>query len=358
MGVGTLGILLLVACQPEIQTLGEVDRQLATTMRLGLPPPAPPGNRFADNPEAAELGRAFFSDPGFSATGTFSCASCHQPERRFTDGERVHTMLGVGKRNVPTIESTAWQTWFFWDGRADSAWSQAVGPILDPDEMGNTPAGVRRHVERNWREPFETTFGPMGTMDESDVLAAVGKAIEAHERTLAHRESAFDRFVDAGFSGDALSVAEQRGMALFFEKGCTNCHNGPMFTDHAFHNVGVPPVDATDLDVGRGDGAAKALADPFNCRSKFSDSDTCDELRFLDPTFEDAPGSFKTPSLRSVAFTAPYFHNGSVHTLEQVIEVYDRLPGTPLLGHRDLVLQPLALSTADRDALAAFLRVL
>lgn len=348
----------LLACSADEPSFSPAQKQFAEGLRFAADKPESPGNPHADVPAVAELGRLLFDDPGLSETGSFSCATCHQPERRFTDGERVHTMLGVGKRNVPSIETSTWQTWFFWDGRADSAWAQAIQPVLDPLEMGNTPAGVRERISTAWLAPFEANFGPIAAMDDEQVLANVGKAIEAHERTILPRENPFDHFVDAGFTGDALNIAEQRGLVLFVEKGCTNCHNGPLLTDHSFHNIGVPPIDARDLDRGRAAGAELVLAGTFNCRSRHSSAKTCDELRFLDPEFEDAVGAFKTPSLRGVSATAPYFHNGSVNTLDQVIEFYDRLPGTPLLGHRDLVLRPLQLSESERADLVAFVSVL
>lgn len=351
-------MLGFLACREHAPALTPAQREAAIALRFVAERTESLGNHYADIPATAELGRALFEDSGLSRTGSFSCATCHQAERRFTDGERVHTMLGVGKRNVQTIETSAWQTWFFWDGRADSAWSQATGPILDPTEMGNTPAGVRERIATAWLAPFEANFGAVAAMDDEQVLANVGKAIEAHERTLSPAENALDRFVDADFRGDALSLSEQRGLVLFLEKGCTNCHNGPLLTDHTFHNIGVPPINARDLDRGRADGAALVLSGAFNCQSRHSAANACDELRFLDPEFEDAVGAFKTPTLRGVNATAPYFHNGSVNTLDEVIEFYDRLPGTPLLGHRDLVLQPLELSETERADLVAFVSIL
>lgn len=357
-GTALVPLVFVQGCQPPPPEFDEATRSLAMSMRLPVDPSPSPSNRFADSPEAAELGRQLYFDTGLSKNGRNSCSTCHDPARGFSNGERVATMEGTGTRNVPTVQSVAWQTWFFWDGRADSAWSQAIGPILNPLELANTPAGVRNHLLESPPPGFETLFGPIESMDERQVLVTIGKSLEAFERTLRPSPGGFDQFVEEGFSGDGLSVEQQRGMEVFFERGCTNCHNGPLFTDHAFHNIGAPPAHANESDDGRKSGAIAVLESEFNCRSGFSDSTVCDELRFLDPDFEDAPGSFKTPTLRGVANTAPYFHNGSVNRLDEVVEFYDRMPGKPLFGHRDLVLSPLGLSDDEAAALVSFLAAL
>lgn len=360
-----MGIFALVACVPAGFT--DDDKALLGTLSP-IPAPAPsPTNRFADDPGAAALGEVLFSDAGLSADGERSCATCHSPDRHFTDGNPVATAIGVGTRNVPTAEAAAWQTWFFWDGRADSAWAQATGPLTNPIEMGNTAEGVHARVVEAHLPAFEAVFGPMPA-DPPATLALVGKALEAFERTLSPGASRFDRYVAeiqaTGTSG-LFTDAESRGLRAFLDHGCVNCHNGPLLTDHSFHNLGVQQVTNGGFDVGRSVGAVKLSRDPYNCLGAYSDAPSlpdgprdCPELRYLDVTFVDWLQAFKTPTLRNVALTAPYMHDGSLPTLESVLDFYSELPGKPIVGHRELTLEPLDLSEGERADLVAFLGTL
>lgn len=356
--------LSAAACSSELTAR---ERALVLTMSPVPDPPPSPTNAVADDPAAAALGKALFFDPALSADGTRSCATCHDPDKHFTDG--LPFAAGVaggpgGSRNVPSVETVAWQTWFFWDGRADSAWSQATGPIRNPVEMNNTAAAVRERVLVAYAEDWATLFGPVDD-DPERVLTQVGKAIEAFERTITPGPSRFDQYVSdlrAGASSTALSEQEVRGLQLFVDSGCANCHNGPLLTDHSFHNVGVPQVARGGLDAGRAIGAVQVLRDPLNCLGPYADhaegqgpTELCPELRYLDSSFPDWPLAFKTPSLRNVTKTAPYMHDGSMATLDAVLIFYSELPGKPLAGHRELTLQPLRLTSADRADLVAFL---
>lgn len=357
-------MILALALAGCAATEGWTDVERARILALSpLPePPQRPSNAVADLPAAAELGERLFFDVGFSADGQTSCGSCHLPERHFTDGEKVATALGTGTRNTPTIEASAWSTWYFWDGRADSAWAQATGPLRNSLEHGFDAPRVRARVVEAYAEPFATVFG--GVAEDPDrVLAQVGKAIEAYERTLGPGAARFDRYaadLAAGRDSDVLSAEEKRGLKLFVGEagGCVDCHNGPLFTDGQFHNLGLPTVPKDGIDPGRARGAGDVLHDPFNCLGAHSDTTDCPELRYLDPSFPDFAAAFKTPSLRNVTRTAPYMHDGQMATLEAVLLFYDTLPGRALVGHRELTLAPLRLSDADRRALVAFLGTL
>jgi len=350
----TLGLLL--ACAEPAWTEAE---RAAIAGLTPIPAPYPrPTNRVADDPRAVALGARLFLDPGFSASGTVSCATCHDPARHFTDGlPRARTDAGEGTRNTPTIETVAWSTWYFWDGRADSAWAQAGGPIVNPIEHGFSVEGVRARVVERYAAEWTELYGGVDE-DPARVLAELGKAIEAFERTMGPKPGRFDawaRELAEGGPAMQLSEAEQRGLELFIgPAGCVNCHNGPLFTDHSFHNLGLPD----NHDRGRADGALTVLADPANCLGPHSDARTCDELRFLDPAFSDWPGAMKTPSLRNVAHTAPYMHDGRFTTLEEVVDFYNLLPLAHHLGHRETILVPLRLTREDRAALVAFLGTL
>jgi cytochrome c peroxidase len=256
--------------------------------------------------------------------------------------------------------SDLWQTWFFWDGRADSAWSQATGPIRNPIEMGADAALVRLRILDAWSGPYTEVFGPVG--DDADrVLANVGKALAAYERTLRPPTGPLDIYaadLAAGRPSTALTAEHERGLYLFVGRaGCFNCHHGPLLTDGSFHALGLPAK--APPDPGRATGAPAVLADPYNCCGHYSDApERCDELRYLDTDFPDWKGAFKTPSLRGVSQTAPYMHDGSMPTLDAVVAFYSLLPGEASIGHRELTLQPLMLSPEQQADLVAFLGVL
>lgn len=351
-------LLVLLACRPA---WSPEERALILAMSP-LPAPSPsPTNRLADSPDAAAVGHRIFFDPGFSANGAVACATCHVPELHHTDGRTVGQGIAAVTRNTPTVETVAWQTWFFWDGRADSAWAQAAGPLTHPKEHGLDAAGVRARVLAAYAEDWARLWGEVAE-DPERVLAEVGKVLEAYERTLSPGDSRFDRWaagLAAGRDDDTLTAEEKAGLRLFVGRaGCVRCHHGPLLTDHSFHNLGLPQTPGFEVDPGRADGAPKVLADPRNCRGPYADPAPCDELRYLDPTFADWAAAFKTPSLRNVAVTGPYMHAGQFATLDEVVRFYDTLPGQPLLGHRELTLQPLGLTEAERAALVAFLGAL
>ncbi len=256
---------------------------------LGLPSVPVP----SDNPMTAAkiaLGKQLFFDGRLSADNKVSCASCHDPAKGFSNGDRFAT--GVegkkGGRSAPTVINTAYGTLQFWDGRAKSLEDQALGPVQNPIEMNMTLDVVVKKL--NGIDGYKTQFKKVfGTDVTSDGMA---KAIAAYERTVISGNAPFDRFK----AGDqkALSEQAQRGQKLFFGKAhCSACHAGPNFTDNSFHNVGVS-MDQKDFDKGRAD------------ISKLS-GDT---------------GAFKTPTLREIAKSGPYFHDGSAKTLEDVIDHY------------------------------------
>ncbi len=364
-----------------------------------LPPlPPSPTNRFADNEQARDLGHKLFFDTRLSANGRVSCSTCHVPEMYFTDGLSVGKGIGLTRRHTPTLMGPQWAPFLLWDGRADSVWSQAVGPLENPDEHGLTRVGLAKAVFDHHRKDYEAVFGPMPPLDDTErfiptarpvpsrkshpqnmswglmleddrkavntVVANVGKALEAYQRVLVPGPAPFDRYVEALGKGDPsggghLSKAAQRGLRAFVGKGqCINCHNTPLMTDMGFHNLGLTPTGVVaELDLGRSRGAADVLSAEFNCQGAFSDTKECQELRFLNPVFEDFLGAFKTPTLRNVAKTAPYMHTGQFKSLAEVVTFYRTLPGKAVIGHRELVLSLLDRSIETGD-LVAFLETL
>jgi cytochrome c peroxidase len=254
----------------------------------------------------------------------------------------------------------------FWDGRKDSLWAQALGPLESPVEHGGSREQYAQVVAAHHREDYEAIFGPLPALSTRDdatlVFVNAGKAIAAFERTIAPAPSRFDRYVDAfDDRGRApqgvLSADEEAGLRLFIGRAnCTNCHNGPLFTNNEFLNTGVPVRAGLPADRGRLAGADAVLRDEFNCRSRWSDSRTkCAELEFLVTGDHVLERAFKVPSLRDVAERAPYMHAGQFNTLREVLEHYNRAPKAPT-GHSEL--EPLRLTEQERRQIEVFLRSL
>ncbi len=337
-------------------------------------PPPDPTNAHADDPAAAHLGRFLFFDKRLSANSQIACATCHDPAQAFADGKTLSQGLATGKRHAPALLNVAWQRWYFWDGRADTLWAQASHPIESPSEMGGDRARIARLVDHDpdLRAAYEGVFGPLPDLTRATevdrVLANTGKALEAYERRLVSRDSAFDRFAAALRSGDDAAQARypeaaRRGLALFVGKAnCRLCHAGPSFSDGEFHNIGVPTLDKTPpRDAGRYAGVDLVQRDPFNAAGAFSDDPRgprAVELAQLSRTSE-LWGQFRTPTLRSVARTAPYMHQGQFASLRDVLHYYSTLEGTVPAGHHgEQVIKPLHLSDAEIEDLLAFLETL
>lgn len=368
----------------EIKLIGSLS--LSTLPKL----PPDPSNAVGDNPAAAALGKALFFDTRLSGNGKVACASCHLPDRQFQDGTPLATGMGQTNRRTMPIAGTAYSPWLFWDGRKDSQWSQALGPLESLVEHGADRTQIARLVAASYAGDYEAVFGPvpevaalpehaspLGTeaaqaawtsLDEQQrdevnrVFANVGKAIAAFERTIEPRRTRFDAYADAVLAGRStaglLTPTEVDGLRLFVGKGeCTNCHNGPLLTDQHFHNTGVPAVVGLPEDQGRIVATAQVLADPFNCLGAYSDASTtdCAELRYMDREGEDLVRAYKPPSLRGVSERAPYMHAGQIATLAAVVSHYNEAPAAPL-GHSEL--NPLAMSEAELAALEAFLETL
>jgi cytochrome c peroxidase len=292
-----------------------------------------------------------------------------------------------------TLIGTAYSPWLFWDGRKDSQWAQALGPWESPVEHGGDRTQYAHLAAAYYRAEYEALFGalpdltgfpdhagpavgdpaavaawatlaPEQQMTLSRIYANLGKAVAAYERRLLPGPTRFDAYVAAVTAGDDATAAatftadEAAGLRLFIgEARCTDCHNGPLLTNNAFHNTGVPPVAGLPEDTGRLSGAQQVLADEFNCLGPFSDAapEECGELRFLVADDHDLNRKFRPPSLRGVAQRAPYMHAGQFATLEDVLRHYNTAPSAPA-GHSEL--QPLRFSEREMSELIAFLRTL
>jgi cytochrome c peroxidase len=281
----------------------------------------------ADNPQTdikIRLGRQLYFDTRLSADNTISCGSCHDPRTGWANPHPTDTGIGgqVGGRNSGTIIDAAYMRFQFWDGRESSLEGQALGPIHNPIEMGETLENVvvKLNSIPGYRRQFQEVFGTDVATD------GIAKAIAAFERTIVSGPSAYDLYL----MGDmmAMNPAAMRGMHLFNGKGhCTPCHSGPLFSDQSFHNLGVG-MDRENPDLGR-----------YNHTNDPADK-----------------GRFKTPGLRNVALTPPYLHDGSATTLGDVIDVYNQ-GGIPN-PYLDPLVFPLNLNEREKEDLVAFMEAL
>ncbi|HEY0158843.1 MAG TPA: cytochrome c peroxidase [Thermoanaerobaculia bacterium] len=372
VAAASLAILLaatiaIAASRGDGWTPEQVDQLRSLSLAELEPLPADPGNRVADDPRAVALGHRLFFDTRLSSNGKVSCATCHVANREFQDDKPLANGVGTTARRTMPVAGTAYAPFLFWDGRKDSLWSQALGPLESPVEHGGTRDQYARVIAANYRAPYEEIFGPLPDLTRRDGVTAVfvnvGKSIAAYERRIQYGPSRFDRYADAlSKTGRAprgvLTADETAGLRLFLGKAnCTQCHNGPLLTNNEFHNTGVAAGAAPEPDHGRMAGARAVLTDEFNCRSKWSDAkpEQCAELDFLVTGSPELERAFKVPSLRNVADRAPYMHAGQLATLEQVVAHYNTAPAAPS-GHTEL--KPLHLTATEMRQLTAFLRTL
>ena len=365
-------------------------------------PPSSISNKVADNEKAAQLGKKLFFDNGLSRSGNFSCASCHQPELYFTDGLKLSKAAGETRRSAPTVLGSAYSPWQFWDGRKDSLWSQALGPVEDVNEYNTSRVEYIRKLLQKYPAEYQSIFGkidlefiqqlpaiasPLGDQEAQKnwqslnhktqsqvnrVFSNAGKAMMAYQRRLKLPESKFDKFVQALLSNqisqlpDILTPQEVQGLRLFVGKAnCASCHNGPLFTNYEFHNIGAPDPKERPVELGRFQGVKSLVNDEFTCLSEWSDADKqdCMEMRFLKTSGTELVGALKTPSLRNIAATAPYMQFGQFESLKEVIGHYnDPTPPVynreqhPSRPHFDIM--PLKLNEQEVLALESFLRSL
>jgi cytochrome c peroxidase len=335
------------------------------------PMPPDPSNRVSGKAAAVALGRRLFFDTRLSADGQRSCATCHDPAKAFADGRPRSMGVVLVDRNAIALANLRLNRWFGWAGAADSLWAQSIRPILDAKELGLSPDELRGRVAADaaLAAAYAKVFGSAaGAHAPELVLVNVAKALATFQETIVTGRTAFDDFRDALARGDAAAMARyplaaQRGLRLFVGKGrCNICHFGPNFTNGEFDDVGVPHfAEKGRVDPGRYGGIAALAASPFNLLGRHNDApDKAPGLatRHVEPLHRNW-GEFRVPSLRNVARTAPYMHNGSLPTLADVVRHYsevdeDRLHGIP--GRR--LLRPLRLSPREKADLVAFLETL
>jgi cytochrome c peroxidase len=370
-------LAVCTAGQASAQALREwspAELEILRSLTLsGLPKlPPDPSNKYADDPRAADFGHRLFFDTRLSANGKVACVTCHQPDRYFTDGRKVSVGVGVTTRNAPTIVGAAYNIWFFWDGRKDSQWSQALGSIENPLEQNMPRHRLIETIRANGdlASDYTAIFGPLPAAGDVDgvnrAFANIGKSLAAYERRIMPGPAKFDRYVDAVLAGrepapqDLLTLDESQGLHVFIDdqRGrCLRCHNGPLFTNQHFHNIGVDSPTSDPDAEGHLVGVEIALADIFNCRGKYSDArpDECAELKFARRHSPELRGAFKAPTLRGLSKTGPYMHGGSLRSLNDVMWHYRTLPAARV-GKTEL--QSFTITGAEFDELEAFLHTL
>ena len=415
LGVSLVVVGSLAACTDETAFTQE-ERDILSGYKLPNQLPPNPSNKYADDSAAAVLGKKFFFDPRFSgalgpandgatngslgtagSTGKVSCYSCHQIEIGGSDhrSRPQATSLGVnyGLRNAPTVINTAYSDnasggWQLWDGRKDSLWALALGPMEGANEHNGSRLQYAHLVFDKYKAAYEAVFGAMPDLADTtrfplsgkpgqpafDNMAPedkaainrfysnVGKALEAFERRLSSpnfEKSPFDKMLDGDET--AMSPAAVRGAKLFVGKAaCDECHRGAMFTDNKFHNIGCPQEgqNVPTVDVGRTRGITIVKADVFNRAGAYSDQQDDSHLSNLAEAPTDL-GAFRTPSLRNVEKTAPYMHNGVYTNMWDVVSHYNFGGGTGTFsGTKESAVSPLLLTNDELDDLVEFLRSL
>jgi cytochrome c peroxidase len=419
-GLSKCCILLLSCCITfSVQSASPPDWSEAelALLRLqwinNLPALAPdPSNKYADNPVAAKLGQKLFFDKQFSGNGKVACASCHAPEKAFTDGLAKSQAMGETARSAPGLLGVAFSPWFFWDGRSDSLWSQALGPLEAAVEHGGNRLQYARIIYNDpvYKKQYEDLFEPLPDfsdlqrfpiaaspvgdqasiakwhkMSKTDrtattrIFVNIGKSIAAYESMLKPGASRFDEYVEAILNVETgetnteniLTIDEISGLKLFIGKAmCVTCHQGPLFTNHGFHNVAAPDpaaikpeytiplfyalMDKPAIDRGRLKGVQQALESEFNCFSQYSDAvdNDCAELKYVNKRRNETLAAFKVPTLRNISKTAPYMHAGQFSSLPEVLKHYNSTPSPPA-GHSELM--PIKLKDRELKQIEAFL---
>jgi cytochrome c peroxidase len=422
-GIACLALLPSCESEPEDEGVVLSDAEMEIASTLGPLPelPADPTNAFADDPAAARLGQRLFFETSYSGaivvgddgnngglgqvgeTGKVGCASCHNGGSWFMDARSSpnNVSLGVGytPRNAPSLVNVVYYDYFGWAEKQDWPWVQGSG---SPESRDNTAGNrlsyahmlyekYRADYDAIFPEPLDAALDPaaadadrfppsgkpkskpedpdgawegMAAEDRTIVMRIMsnsGKSFEAYERLLTSRNAPLDLFI----AGDdaAISESAKRGLKLFIGKAaCVECHKGPTFTDNAVHNTGVPQIgpNVPERDDGHFADAGLLLKNSYNGATQFSDDPELGAEKLAKITVDEVnTGAFRTKSLRHVEHTAPYMHNGSMATLEDVVDFYDRGGGDEnFVGTKDALLVPLNLSTGERADLVAFLKAL
>ena len=376
---------------------------------LEVPPPANPTNKYADNPAVAALGQSLFFDKRFAGpltedndlglmgeTGKVSCTTCHNPQGFFQDtrpdNKRSHG-AGLTGRNTPSLVNVVYYEWGNWAGAHDQFWKQGANGAESRDNFNGNRLQFAHFMYEHYRSTYDSLFpipldpaldpdhpdaarfppsgkpkssgapdgawemmAPEDQVIVNTIMANVGKSFEAYERLLISKNSPLDRYIAGDFA--ALNQQAKRGLALFIGKAaCHGCHSDTTFSDQKFHNTGLRQ---TRDDQGRYEDLPKAISNTFSGAGAYSDDPAAGMAKLANMTqTEEMRGQFRTKSLRHIAETAPYMHDGSLATLEDVVRFYNRGgDDTGFPGTKDPLMVPLNLTDREITDLVEFLRAL
>ena len=357
---------------------GLLDFTAAERARIASHGPWPPrkqrdlSNRAEGRLSAVAWGRQLFVDRRLSGDGHVSCASCHDPSKAFQDGRAVAQARAhgpAGQRNTPSLLNSQGARWLGWDGAHDSLWAASRAPLLASDEMGHSVASLAQRVraEDSLGRGYRSAFGQPVPASDEQLLVDMAKALAAYQATLRTPRTPFDAFRDAMVRGDFRAAATfplsaQRGLRLFIGHGrCSVCHAGPAFTNGEFADIGIPFFVAGGVDPGRHAGLLKLQGSPWSRLGLYNDAAKADPQAVTTRHVVIEPrhfGEFRVPGLRNLSQTAPYMHNGSLPTLEAVVQHYSQLDENRLHADGERILRRLDLSPDEAADLAAFLRSL
>jgi cytochrome c peroxidase len=330
-----------------------------------------PSNRVSGHPGAIALGRRLFADTRLSRDADRACTTCHDPARHFADGRDRSGGIVRGDRNAIALANLRLNRWFGWSGAADNLWAQSLRPILDAGELGASPELVQARLSRDadMASAYAHVFGSrLSTESPETALVNLAKALAAYQETITTPRTPFDDFRDALEAGDREATARypasaRRGLKLFVGKGrCAACHFGPNFTNGEFDDVGVPYFAAPGrVDPGRHAGIAALRGSRFNLLGPYNDDptrSTSTPTRHVEPQHRNW-GEFRVPSLRNVANTGPYMHNGSLATLADVVRHYSEVDEERLHGDDGTrLVRALRLTPQEAADLVSFLETL
>ncbi len=370
--IAICGIILLFSQSllfAEVQFTEDEIVQIRAFGPWPLPHETDLSNKASGNKIAVKLGKQLFSDRRFSQKQKLSCQDCHQPEYAFADSVDLNRGLKPLIRHTPSLLNVAWNNWFGWSGTGDSLWMQSLRPITTAEEMGMTVPAVAALIrsDADLMARFEVIFKDAISVNDEELFVMMGKVLAAYQETLISEPSSFDEFRKELISSDWENKSNypdsaKRGLKIFIGKGkCHFCHFGPTFTTGEFADIGISQftVDG-DVDKGRYSGIEELLKSPFNRLGKYSDDQSkktairTQHLKKLHRNF----GEFKIPSLRHISKTPPYMHNGSLKTLEEVVDHYSELDVERIHQDTETLLRPLNLSKREKSDLISFLKTL
>lgn len=349
------------------------DDERALILSHGPWPPkiAPdPSNRVSGDDDAIAFGRALFESATLSRDRNASCATCHNPGLAFSDGLKRGVAIAEVDRNTPSLFNMRLNRWYGWGGKSDSLWAQSIPPFLDQRELALPPERLRDRIaaDAELAAGYRRTFGrEVADVAPEAAMVDVAKALAAFQETLVSPRTAFDDFRDALAANDsdgmaAYPAAAQRGLKMFIGRGqCVFCHFGPNFTNGEFGNIGLGHfMSPGRVDKGRYGGIELLRENPFNLLGDYNDDPDRTTAGFtrLVRQSQKTWGEFRVPSLRNVAHTAPYMHDGSLATLEDVVHHYSEIDENRLHQDGEKILKRLDLTDREVADMVTFLKTL